>query len=46
MTDTLKPQNAKDVEDAVGWALAEGKTLEVAGRGSASAGSAVPANRT
>jgi glycolate oxidase FAD binding subunit len=34
MTDTLKPQNAKDVEEAVGWALAEGKTLEVAGRGS------------
>src|SRR5437762_7504375 len=34
MTDTLKPQNAKDVEDAVGWALAEGKTLEVAGQGS------------
>ena len=34
MTDTLKPQNAKDVEEAVGWALAEGKTLEVAGQGS------------
>src|SRR5258705_6432011 len=34
MTDTLKPQNAKDVEDAVGWALAEGKTLEIAGHGS------------
>src|SRR5437762_13996169 len=34
MTDTLKPQNAKDVEDAVGWALAEGKTLEIAGQGS------------
>ena len=41
MTDTLKPQNAKDVEDAVGWALAEGKTLEVAGR-APSAASAVP----
>ncbi len=34
MTDTLKPQNAKDVEDAVSWALAEGKTLEIAGQGS------------
>jgi len=34
MTDTLKPQNAKDVEDAVAWALAEGKTLEIAGQGS------------
>ena len=34
MTDTLQAPNAKDVEDAVGWALAEGKTLEVAGQGS------------
>jgi glycolate oxidase FAD binding subunit len=34
MTDTLKPQNAKDVEDAVAWALAEGKTLEITGQGS------------
>jgi glycolate oxidase FAD binding subunit len=34
MTDTLKAQTAKDVEDAVGWALAEGKTLEIAGQGS------------
>lgn len=34
MPDTLKPQDAKDVEDAVGWALAEGKTLEIAGQGS------------
>ena len=34
MTDTLKPRDAKDVEDAVVWALAEGKTLEIAGQGS------------
>ena len=34
MTDALKARDAKDVEDAVRWALAEGKTLEVAGRGS------------
>ena len=34
MTDTLKARDAKDVEDAVRWALAEGKTLEVVGRGS------------
>jgi len=33
MTDALKARDAKDVEDAVRWALAEGKTLEVAGRG-------------
>jgi glycolate oxidase FAD binding subunit len=34
MPDILKARDAKDVEGAVGWALAEGKTLEVAGRGS------------
>ena len=34
MTDALKARDAKDVEEAVRWALAEGKTLEVAGRGS------------
>ncbi len=34
MADALKPRDAKDVEDAVRWALAESKTLEVAGRGS------------
>src|SRR5947207_4904526 len=33
MTDALKARDAKDVEDAVRWALAEGKTLEVAGQG-------------
>lgn len=32
MPDTLKPRDAKDVEDAVVFALAEGKTLEVAGQ--------------
>jgi glycolate dehydrogenase FAD-binding subunit len=34
MTDILKPRDAKDVEAAVQWALAEGKALEVAGQGS------------
>lgn len=34
MTDTLKPRDGKDVEEAVRWALANGKTLEVVGRGS------------
>src|SRR4051794_37981459 len=34
MTDALKARAAKDVEDAVQWALSEGKTLEVIGRGS------------
>ena len=34
MTDTLKPRDAKDVENAVQWALAESKALEVVGRGS------------
>jgi glycolate oxidase FAD binding subunit len=34
MTDTLKPRDAKDVEDAVRYALGDGKTLEVVGRGS------------
>ena len=33
MTDTLKPRDAKDVEAAVQWALAEGKTLEIVGHG-------------
>ena len=33
MPDILKARDAKDVEGAVGWALHEGKTLEVAGRG-------------
>lgn len=34
MTDTLKPRDAKEVEDAVRWALDGGKTLEVVGAGS------------
>ena len=34
MADALKPQNEKQVEDAVKWVLAEGKRLEVVGRGS------------
>jgi len=33
VADTLKPRDAKEVEDTVGWALAQGKTLEVMGRG-------------
>ena len=32
--DVLKARDAKDVEDAVAWALAEDKTLEIAGQGS------------
>ncbi len=34
MTDTLKPRDAKEVEDAVRWALDHEQALEVAGRGS------------
>ena len=34
MTDILKPRDAQDVEAAVGWALAEAKTLEIVGNGS------------
>ena len=34
MADILKPRDAKDVEAAVQWALAEGKTLEIVGHGS------------
>jgi glycolate oxidase FAD binding subunit len=33
MADTLKPSDAKEVEEAIGWALAGGKALEVVGRG-------------
>jgi glycolate oxidase FAD binding subunit len=33
MTDTLKPRTAKDVEEAVQWALARGAALELIGRG-------------
>ena len=34
MADTLQPRDAKDVEAAVQWALAEGKALELTGQGS------------
>jgi glycolate oxidase FAD binding subunit len=34
MTDTAKPRDAKEVEDAVRWALSHDKTLDVIGRGS------------
>ena len=33
MTDTLKPRDAKEVEEAVRWALGNDKALEVAGQG-------------
>src|SRR4051794_13113973 len=34
MTDTLKPRDDKDVEDAVQWALANERALEIVGHGS------------
>jgi glycolate oxidase FAD binding subunit len=34
MTDTLKARDAKDVENAVEWALGAGKSLEILGHGS------------
>ena len=34
MTDTLKPRTAKEVEDAVQWALGKGRALELVGHGS------------
>src|SRR3954452_10534484 len=34
MTSLLKPRDGKDVEAAVQWAPAEGKTLEIVGHGS------------
>jgi glycolate oxidase FAD binding subunit len=34
MTDTLKPREPREVEDAVRWALGNDKALEIAGRGS------------
>jgi glycolate oxidase FAD binding subunit len=34
MTDTLRARDPKDVEDAVQWALGEGRSLELVGRGS------------
>ena len=34
MTDRLKPRDARDVEEAVRWAVSEGKALDVVGQGS------------
>ncbi len=34
MADTLQPRDARDVEQAVQWTLAEGKTAEIVGQGS------------
>ena len=34
MADTLKPRDAKEVEDALRWALGDGKALEIVGQGS------------
>jgi glycolate oxidase FAD binding subunit len=34
VTDTLKPRDAKEAEEAVRWALGEEKTLEIVGQGS------------
>ena len=34
MAESLKPRNAAEVEQAVSWAIAGGKTLEIVGRGS------------
>jgi glycolate oxidase FAD binding subunit len=34
MADTLKPRDAKDIEAAIQWGLADGKTLEIVGQGS------------
>lgn len=34
MSDTLKPRDGQDVEDAVQWALGHGKELEIVGHGS------------
>src|SRR5450631_1752545 len=33
MTDILKPRDAKEVEDAVRWALSDDKALEIVGQG-------------
>lgn len=34
MTDRLKPRDAKNVEEAVRWAVSDGKALDVVGQGS------------
>ena len=33
MADSLRPRDAKELEQTVVWALAQGKTLEVIGHG-------------
>ena len=33
MADSLKPRDAKEVEQTIGWALGDNKTLELVGRG-------------
>ncbi|MGB9392303.1 MAG: FAD-binding protein, partial [Xanthobacteraceae bacterium] len=34
MSEPLRPRDPKQVEEAISWALAQGKTLELIGRGS------------
>src|SRR3978361_504517 len=34
MAEALKPRHGKEVEDAVQWALGNGKTLDIVGQGS------------
>src|ERR1700739_2380693 len=34
MSEPLRPRDPKQVEDAISWALAQGKTLELIGHGS------------
>jgi glycolate oxidase FAD binding subunit len=34
MAENLKPRDAAEVEQAIQWAIAGGKTLEIVGRGS------------
>jgi hypothetical protein len=34
MTDMLKPRDAREVQDAIAWALSEDKALEIVGQGS------------
>ena len=48
MADVIKPRDAKEVEEAVRWALGDDKALEVAGRApsAASAGRARPISRS
>jgi glycolate oxidase FAD binding subunit len=34
MAENLGPRDAAEVEQAIQWAIADGKTLEIVGRGS------------